>query len=114
MFCNMFRAVFQLSIILRTFAARMKKTLTRFFTKGGFLKFAANRFAAFVFKGARTFREATMGRYNHESKVIQELREEMFGNDSMVSDAQNLRRDIMMVRHDVRTSFNKIIAELMR
>lgn len=89
----------------------MNKTFTRFFTKGGLFMLAANCLSSFVSDGARTLREAAMGRYNHESEAIQELREEMFGKGSIVNDAQSLRRDRMMVGRDVRNSFNKIIAE---
>jgi len=89
----------------------MNKTLIRFFTKGGIFMFAANCIMGFVTDGAKTFRDAAKGRYNQESEAIQELREEMFGESSTTSDAQNLRRDRMMVGRDVRASYNKIVAE---
>lgn len=70
-----------------------------------------NGVCGFVSDGTRTFREAAMGQFRHESEAIQQLREEMLSATSVTSDAQNLRRDRLMVSRDVRASFNKIVAE---
>lgn len=70
-----------------------------------------NCILSFVSDGARTFHDAALGKYHHESEAIQQLREELLGNSSITSDAQNLRRDRMNVGRDVRVSFNKIVAQ---
>lgn len=87
----------------------MREKYHKIFAKGGLLMLVINSVFGFIDNGARTFREAAMGQYRHESEAIQRLREEMLGDVN--SDAQNLRRDRMMVGRDVRTSFNKIVAE---
>jgi hypothetical protein len=89
----------------------MDKLLIHLFSKGGVFMLFVNCILSFVSDGARTFHDAAMGKYHHESEAIQQLREEMFGNSSVTSDAQNLRRDRMNVGHDVRVSFNKIVAQ---
>lgn len=71
----------------------------------------ANCFLSFVSDGARTFHDAAMGKYHHESEAIQQLREELLGKSSITGDTQNLRRDRMNVGHDVRISFKKIVAQ---
>ncbi len=66
-------------------------------------------FYLFFANGVKTFRSAAIGKYDGESDVMKQIREDMMNNSS--SDSDNLRHDWQNVGRDVRNSFNKLSAQ---
>ncbi len=63
----------------------------------------------FVRNGVSALRSASSGKYNEESDIVREYRNELDERTSGRSlDMQNLMRDRRKVENDVRVSFNKI------
>lgn len=55
----------------------------------------------FIKDSVNVLRAASVGRYEHESEAVREIREEMFGTPK--SDKENLIADRRRVAQDVRT-----------
>lgn len=67
----------------------------------------------FVRNGVSALRSASSGKYNEESDIVREYRNELDERTSGRSlDMQNLMRDRRKVENDVRVSFNKIALEI--
>lgn len=63
----------------------------------------------FVRNGVSALRSASSGKYNEESDIVREYRNELDERTSGRSlDMHNLMRDRRKVENDVRVSFNKI------
>lgn len=67
----------------------------------------------FVRNGVSTLRSASSGKYNEESDIVREYRNELDERTSgRYIDMQNLMQDRRKVENDVRVSFNKIALEI--
>lgn len=76
------------------------------FTKGGILMCVINVILNFVSNGAKTFHDAALGVYTHESEDVKEIREELFGQE--MSDAEHVRQDWRMIARDARVAIDKL------
>lgn len=69
-----------------------------------------NEIKSFVSNGAETLRKASHGRYDSQTDEVKEMRRELFEKtSSRLDDAISLRKDRNNIRHDVRTSLDKLI-----
>lgn len=63
----------------------------------------------FIKDSVNVLRAASVGRYEHDSEAVREIRREMMGcTSSLKADRENLARDRRRVAADVRTSFIRI------
>ncbi len=61
--------------------------------------------------GVRTLRVASRGEYQFQTTEVAKMHEEIFGTpSSLADDMRNLYGDRQRISHDIRTSFNKIVA----
>lgn len=82
-------------------------------TKSPILSGIISNICTFVRNGVSALRSASSGRYNEESDIVREYRNELDGRTSGRSlDMQNLMQDRRKVENDVRVSFNKIALEI--
>ena len=64
-----------------------------------------------IVSGVRTMLQASRGRYGSQSSEIQKIREELLNAPSTpVDDMRNLNGDRQKIYHDIRVSFNQIVA----
>ena len=62
--------------------------------------------------GVHILRMASRGRYYIQTAEISKMREEVLGApSSIVDDMRHLREDRQRINHDIRISFDKIVAE---
>lgn len=73
------------------------------------MKKCIKEITGFITNGAETFRQASRGKYEHDSDAIKGLRKEMFDTSKEKhKDACNLRQDRRNVSKDMRRSFTKL------
>lgn|GEM_PF-4543730 len=61
--------------------------------------------------GVQTLRVASRGEYQFQTAEVAKMHEEIFGTpSSLADDKRNLYGDRQRISHDIRTSFNKIVA----
>lgn len=59
-----------------------------------------------------TFRDASRGTYDKESKDVSRFREEIFERgSSLIDDKRNMMGDRLNIAKDVRKTFNEIVLE---
>lgn len=64
-----------------------------------------------IIGGVQTLRAASRGEYHFQTAEILKMKEELFGTPSgSADDMRRLHEDRLRINHDVRISFNKIVA----